>query len=461
MEESNSQESTIGMSSRSSSGSPFHFAELLFVGIAFVFLAVRLFRLISEYSVNIFFVDQWDFNDATLFQHHSIWQMFAWQHGPPRLGLGNLFERLVDPIFRWNSRTESFVVGIVLVIATICALWLKNRLFGRLSYSDAIIPLLLLSFLEYQTLFVVADFAHGPIPVILILLYCVAWTTRNVFRRYALVLGINFLTIYTGFGLLLGVLTPVLVIFDYWANLRRAQNGRRYLVAGLLLSTASFATFFTGYKSQPAADCFTYQIHSVGSYIRFSVLMFAPFFGAQGTDALPTLTGTLLVFGLFIASASSGWALLRGRGAQWTRHAAIASLTAFCLLFCMATAYGRLCMGLLYAQESRYVVYLNLGLLGLYFSLLTISDKVVRNMLVIVFGVALLGSIFSGERSRTQMAYWHNTKEKWRDCYLAGGSIEECNKVSWIYPGAPETTHLKEKLDFLRSTRQNLFADSK
>jgi len=118
-------------------------------------------------------------------------------------------------------------------------------------------------------------------------------------------------------------------------------------------------------------------------------------------------------------------------------------------------------MGLLYAQESRYVVYLNLGLLGLYFSLLTISDKVVRNMLVIVFGVALLGSIFSGERSRTQMAYWHNTKEKWRDCYLAGGSIEECNKVSWIYPGAPETTHLKEKLDFLRSTRQNLFADSK
>jgi len=37
--------------------------------------------LISSYAVNIFYSDEWEFNDAALFQKHSLWQMFAWQHG--------------------------------------------------------------------------------------------------------------------------------------------------------------------------------------------------------------------------------------------------------------------------------------------------------------------------------------------------------------------------------------------
>src|SRR5713101_806490 len=112
----------------------------LVVGLVFFLYAARLFRLISRYAVNIFFSDQWDFNNATLFQKHSIWQMFAWQHGPHRQGLGALFEKLVDPLFRWNSRTESFVVGGVIVAAAICALFLKKRLYGPFSITDIAIP---------------------------------------------------------------------------------------------------------------------------------------------------------------------------------------------------------------------------------------------------------------------------------------------------------------------------------
>src|SRR4051794_13272682 len=95
----------------------------LLVAIVFVIYAVRLFRLISRYAVNIFFADQWDFNNATLFERHSLWQIFRWQHGPHRQGAGALFERLVDPLFGWNSRTESFVVGGLIVAAAIFALW--------------------------------------------------------------------------------------------------------------------------------------------------------------------------------------------------------------------------------------------------------------------------------------------------------------------------------------------------
>ena len=40
------------------------------------------------------------------------------------------------------------------------------------------------------------------------------------------------------------------------------------------------------------------------------------------------------------------------------------------------------------------------GTPGLFFSLLTISDAVIRNMLVVFLGISLLGTIVSGERSR-------------------------------------------------------------
>lgn len=42
------------------------------VGVAFALFATRLLQLISQYAVNIFFSDQWTFNDATLFQKHSF-----------------------------------------------------------------------------------------------------------------------------------------------------------------------------------------------------------------------------------------------------------------------------------------------------------------------------------------------------------------------------------------------------
>jgi hypothetical protein len=42
------------------------------VAVAFLLFAARLFRLISQYAINIFFSDQWDFNNATLFQKHSL-----------------------------------------------------------------------------------------------------------------------------------------------------------------------------------------------------------------------------------------------------------------------------------------------------------------------------------------------------------------------------------------------------
>jgi len=429
------------------------------LAFGFLLFGYRMFDLISEYSVNILYWDQWDFDNATLFQRHTLWQMFSWQHGPHRQGLGALLQWLAEPLFHWNSRTESFLVGGVILVAALLAVWLKKRLYGEISYSDVIIPLIFLSPLQFETLFVTANFAHGPLPLLLVVLYCLAWTNQNLTLRYGLVLMINFLAIYTGFGIFLGLLTPVLFALDYWVTLRNTQTGRTYFSVALLTSVVSLSSFFIGYKSQPAADCFNPKLQVTADYFWYVALMFAPFFGEQGISALPRCAGVGAVSALFACL----WISLRNppaRNARWESHRTIATLISYCFLFCIATAYGRLCLGVQSALNSRYAIYLNLGLLGLYFSLLLVPRNLLRHTLVSIFGLSLLGTIASGERSRGVMEMVRSDKQEWKDCYIKTGDVEKCNQSSRVYPGDPAATHLTEKLEFLRKNRQNLFADS-
>src|SRR5436305_312831 len=239
----------------------------LLVATAFLVYAGRMFWLISRYAVNIFFADQWDFNNATLFQKHSMWQMFRWQHGPHRQGVGALFERMVDPLFGWNSRTESFVIGGVIVVAAICALWLKKRLYGELSVYDVVIPAILFTPALWQTLFMTQNFAHGPFPILLLLLYFISWTWRRPALRYTLALFLNFVAIYTGFGIFLGVLTPILLVLDYWARTPQTRVPRAYFIAAVLVSAISLASFFFGYTFQSGVKCFSFQPQSPTSYV--------------------------------------------------------------------------------------------------------------------------------------------------------------------------------------------------
>jgi hypothetical protein len=53
--------------------------ELVAVVAVLAALSTRLLPLISCYALNVFFMDQWDFNQATLFQKHSLWEMFRWR----------------------------------------------------------------------------------------------------------------------------------------------------------------------------------------------------------------------------------------------------------------------------------------------------------------------------------------------------------------------------------------------
>src|SRR5438045_4056991 len=107
-------------------------SPFLLLCVCYIVVGAKFFRFISRYSVNLFYWDHWDFENGPLFEHHSLWEIFRWQHGPHRQGLGGVVSALVDPLFHWSSRAQAFEAGILVLLASFCALWLKRRVCGRL-----------------------------------------------------------------------------------------------------------------------------------------------------------------------------------------------------------------------------------------------------------------------------------------------------------------------------------------
>jgi hypothetical protein len=406
--------------------------------------------------VNIFFSDQWDFNNATLFQKHSLWEMFRWQHGPHRLGLGALLSKLAEPHFRWNSRAEAFLATAIITVAALCALYLKTRLCGSLNTFDIAIPVIFFTPTQYESLWVTPDFAHGPLPLLLMLLYCLALTCERAVTRYVLVLVINFVAIYTGFGLLIGLVTPVWLIFEYYSK-RVADRSVGFVFVPLVVSLVSLGSFFVGYRFDPAAACFSPLPHSPMEYFAFVDLMLGHFLGARHTHSIAAFILGGIALGVMITVVAAFGKRFVGLKSYALRDLVPALLAGYCLLFCIFSAYGRACLGPINAFASRYTEYVALGFFGVYLYTLG-GGQTQRVLLKLLLAMLLLGSVWTRE-DRSSMEYAHDVKARWRSCYLRTEQIPECDRESglWIHP-APEPTHLKEKLEYLKQTKQNLYS---
>jgi hypothetical protein len=279
------------------------------------------------------------------------------------------------------------------------------------------------------------------------------------------VLFINFVAIYTGFGIFLGVLTPILLILDYWASTPESRLSRGYFTVVMIVTLGSLISFFVDYRFQSASACFSLRPQSPVSYWHFVAVMFANFFAVRHLTLAAGLLGTIILTAVFVSLISGGGSLVRKQKPKLApddrnRALIIVALTAFTLLFCVNTAYGRLCGGLATALQSRYAIYLEPAVLGFYFFLLTLRRGAARNFLLSGFLVAVVAA--SLYRDPGGMGFAWNVKQHWKTCYLQTEDIEECNRVAGfpIYPN-PQQTHLRQKLEYLKATRQNLYLDQK
>jgi len=425
-------------------------------------LGIRFFLFISQYSVNVLFYDQWDFLGSFFRGKPTLAELFFWQHGPHREGVGLIADWLLYPATNWNVRAESFLIGACIFIAMILALWIKRKLFGAFGYWDVAIPLIFLSLSQYETLIGTPNAGYAGFPLLLMMLYLLALLVPLAPLRYGLVLLANFLLIYTGFGLFMGAVTLGIVAIECYRSLRRISPVRPLLpIGGLLLAAASLGSFFLNYTFAPAVDCFAPPGRDVLPYGRFMALMFANFFGLKLPLEDLTMLGAAVLLAAVGVIALQVINLLR-RGGSANTPLVIAALLGYALLFSANTAVGRLCLGLpAAAQVSRYATLLIPGYLALYFFLQSIRFALPR-----IAGSLLLIALFYADIGNAPEDHWPgirwyaNGKRAWAECYKQTGDIAHCDQATHflIYP-RPASTGLATKLDYLKQRHLNLFAD--
>jgi len=416
-------------------------------------------------AVNILFWDQWDFY-TPFFDDRNLWEIFSWQHGPHRQGIGFVLSKVVADLTQWNTRAEALVVASTLFCAMLIALFMKRHLFGRFHFADCIIPLIFLTPMQYEILVVTVNPAHGAVPVLLVMLYCIGWLQQNRVLRYTFVLILNFLLLYTGFGVFMGPVTVMLLIFDlYHAVIKRAETSFVLPLVALFLALLSIYLFMHGYVFARVSDCFQFPHPQVWEYPWFISLMFAAFGGFMFSEmqVLASLVGTGLLLFFTSILIRHGWRIVRRPLYTNNMSLIITIMVGYDLLYCLNTAVGRVCFGLPAAQASRYITLLIPVFLAGYFYLLTLNRRSVqRTLLLAYFSVVFFGFLVFHVDDKRMDDHFIQGKAAWKSCYLETGSIDYCDQSTGfkVYP-VSERTQLQRKLDYLKEHRLNLFREVK
>jgi hypothetical protein len=436
----------------------FAISPALTVAASIMVLGVLFFRFIWQYSTDVLFWDQWGFL-APFFQGRAgLRQLFFEQWGPHREGVGLIADKFLYPLTEWNTRAESLMIGGSIFLAMLVALVLKCKLFGSLSHFDIAIPFMFLTLVQWEVMVGTPNPAHSAFPLLMIMLYCVALLQRNRLLRYASVLLLNILLIYTGFGVFMGVVTlGVFVLEFYWSARRITQGHPLVPIFAILIAAASLGSFFVHYTFWPAVDCFVFPYRPISSYVTFMALMVWGFVGPGVLLRVGTGVGLVILAAVGIAF----WDQLR-RLLTADRPAArilVGSvLLGYSLLFIVNTAVGRVCLGSKVALSSRYATLLIPAFLGLYFYLLSFSAKRAGKLSICLFVLLLIPSALAVRNSARSVT---NGKRAWAACYRQTENIPYCDTSSGFkVDPSPEQNHLKEKLDYLKQHRLNLFAQS-
>ncbi len=435
------------------------YASSILFGVTALALIFRFCWVVLKYAVNLFFYDEWNAY-ASLFDRQPLWRVFVAQHGPHRQGLGVVIVTKLLYFAHWDSRIQSFTIAIAIVLAMILATRLKIRAFGPLSAWDIAIPVIFLGLGQWEVLLGATGASPEAFPLLLIVAYCFAWIEGGGVIRNVAVLLINFLLIFTGFGIFIAGITLLLFGLEAYHGAKTHDRGRtKTALLSLAMATASLASFFYGYQFNPSVACYQFPYHDPAAYPVFLGLMFANFLVVKQGMILASILGIGVIL---VVSSLLVWHI-RALGKDHSAERAsmlIVILLGFSLTFSAATAVGRVCLGPEAARASRYLTLLIPAFLGIYFSILTIRNDGKRVVLAGIFVLVLLPGCV--HRNHKEIEDFSALKQNWKQCYLAHEDIRFCDAETnfQLYP-CPECIQMKEKLEFLKRNRLNLYADSR
>ena len=427
------------------------------VAAAFAGLSWRQLQFVSSHSVNILFWDQWDFFKP-LFENQGWWATFARQHGPHREGAGLVVMRLLAGMSDWDSRWDAFAASLLMIAAAALGLRLARRM-GIPGNSVALVavPLLFLNVLQYESFVGAVNLSHGTMPMFLFMAYCLSWFARNERWRILAISALTFLLIFTGFGLFVGFLTPVILVAECIQSWRARDTMRATLSGlGVAASGASWALFSHGYLFQPAVAGFRFPFERPAQYFVFVARMLGNFFGAPILGALGLVLGLLVAAALVVICVRNGRRMIRAGVASEPGSVVLFCLSAYSLLFCGNAAVGRVFMGDTAPFASRYVTLMVPAGMALFLEIALLGRRRPFGWPALVYAALLIpGTCFLRPLDVTGVQWYTEGKAKWKAAYLETHDEAKADKAAGfqVYPGP-----LGDRLKYLEERRLNLFA---
>lgn len=437
---------------------------LLCILLAASLMSANLLVKINRFAVNILFSDQWDTYQPT-FNGDNSWRIFTAQVGQLRLGIGGLFSDFIARATDWNTRAECFAIGFTMVLISIAAVYLKYRLFQKLSLWDLIIPFVCLSVGKMDVPILVPFPSHSTMPVLLLILYAICLTFDQTAIRIGLLAVINFLAIFTGWGIFVGFITPFVLIYFFLQN-RKTENEKDkiWIASAFVFSVLSLVFYFNDYTVYSGVECFTLPHYPLTDYWKFFALMLSNSvgFGCGRKVYLSFFLGTV-VFAAFIFTAIVNlWKILRrGETGERNLNLIIVVLLTFSGLFIATATVGRTCLGECTAAAGRYQPLLIPAWLAVYFAFVTLKENRVRfaaGFLLIVFCFIIPQSRDKAYQVSAEIN--RDIKNNWKACYLATEDAEECDRKVGTSIFAPlPSIRAKDRFEYLKQRRLNFFSD--
>jgi hypothetical protein len=412
-----------------------------------VYLVGRLARFVAANSVTLLYGDQWAYV-APLIDGRGPLQIFWWQYGVHRLGVGGLITWLLANGSGWDGRAEAWAVLGFTVLNALLALWLVIRTTGRLSMLHAVVPLLVLNLFQYEVLVVIPNTALSAVPVTCLLLGGHALLMSRPVLRYGCLLACDLAAIPTGFGFVLGLVVPLLLAFE----LRTEPRHRRLIGVSVAVALTAAGAFLIGYDFETgtgAAYC------------------------GQARPGLPVGFWLALWNGTFQLSygGPSGWlvpamVLLAGAAAlrsAWKgdrRALSLLLLLAFSGAFSLAVTAGRSCLGEDAATSPRYSPLLVPAFVAVYGLLAHAAASRTSQQVAILYVLAITFWSAGNSAYLTQDVLPHSVMLRaWQSCYLQSEDANHCDAQTGLslQPGAPTSPGLDRALAFLKANRLNLY----
>ena len=396
------------------------------IGSIIIFFNFAFF--VGNNAVDIPFWDEWDLTEVVT-EKTSISDILLYQHNDHKIGVGLLIIKILANLSGWSQIWEIKFVSFLIIISCLITLFIKKIISKRIDFFDLFIPLVFLNIFQY------ANISEGfqityVLPLFFLCVWLLALRIKNNIIKFFILTVFALLGTYSSLkGIFLPIITIVFLIFNYS---QYKNSKKRIFTITLLANITIILSFFIGYTIRPQAEV---DLNSLISFetVKFLLTTIAyGFFYLANNCFIDYLIASFLLLIIFFFLAKGLYKIYMTKEINNSLVGVI--LIVYALMYIVTITLGRSELGLNAALSSRFVTFLMLLPIGLFF---IFSDLKKGYILKIVLFIFILFNLISMSGRNLNIATNKTIgKQKVLECYKKANfnNYQKCYNIFKSYP---------------------------